>query len=79
MILVIAAIPLRYIVVILSAFTNALSYTMRTNLNLTIVAMVKRANNSHTLNTCMASNLNETSGQIQEVIPHLNQTKPTNN
>ena len=40
---------------------------MRTNLNLTIVAMVKRANNSQILDTCFASDLNQTSGLTQEV------------
>ena len=63
-----AGIPLRYIIVILCAFTNALSYTMRTNLNLTIVAMVKRVNNTHTLDTCLQ--FNQTSGETHEVRIH---------
>ncbi|CAG2117512.1 unnamed protein product, partial [Medioppia subpectinata] len=48
-----SCIPTRWTVVILCALTNGLSYTMRTNLNLTIVAMVKRANTTH-FETCLA-------------------------
>jgi uncharacterized protein YciW len=54
-------------VVILSAFTNALSYTMRTNLNLTIVAMVKSTANSSKYDTCLQYNESQTSAQESDV------------
>ncbi|XP_054156517.1 sialin-like [Oppia nitens] len=45
-------IPVRYLIVLLSVIANGLSYTMRTNLNLTIVAMVKRNDGTHDYDTC---------------------------
>ncbi len=43
--------------------TNAISYTMRTNLNLTIVAMVKKPNNHSIYETCLRYNESITSLQ----------------
>jgi 23S rRNA maturation-related 3'-5' exoribonuclease YhaM len=58
-----ATFPTRYAIVILSALTNAISYTMRTNLNLTIVAMVKKPYNHSIYETCLQYNESITSLQ----------------
>jgi hypothetical protein len=60
---ILAAFPTRYAIVILTALTNAISYTMRTNLNLTIVAMVKKNHNYSIYETCLRYNESITSLQ----------------
>ncbi len=61
---ILAAFPTHYAIIILTALANAISYTMRTNLNLTIVAMVKDTHNYSIYETCLQ--YNESISSLQE-------------
>lgn len=67
----------RHIVLLLCMLANAISYTMRTNLSITIVSMVSEANKTD-LDTCLANEENTQRRRLTDDELTFNWTIPSN-
>lgn len=65
----------RYLILLMCMMMNALSYTIRTNINITIVAMVleddERVNHTNVHESCPSNHVAVSSSSSSDVINHL--------